>query len=216
MFKYLKCLCINNSKKKIFQIILPILKLVKLAKWKYYLITSNDIKIIFGAGTTKFEGWFATDVYYLDVTNRNDFLKYFSKKKIDKILAEHVLEHLTNNDLEKMIKNIKEFSSENINVRIAVPDGYHIDENYIKSVKPGGTGDGAESHINLFNYKSLSSLFKQEGFKPVLVEYWDESGNFHHNNLDIEYGFIERSFKYDPRNKNGKPNYTSLIIDFKK
>jgi len=206
----------KHFKKIIFQLLLPILKIIKLLKWKYYLIANNEIKIIIGSGTTKYKGWFPTDIYYLDVTNNKNFQKYFSKIKINKILAEHVLEHLTNDDLEKMIKNFSEFTDKNINIRIAVPDGYHKDINYINAVKPDGIGEGADTHINLFNYKSLSNIFEKVGFKSVLKEYWDEKGNFHHYNLGIENGFITRSFENDIRNKDGKPNYTSLIIDFKK
>ena len=45
-----------------------------------------------------------------------------------------------------MIKNFYKYSDEKINIRIAVPDGFHADENYISIVKPGGTGEGAEDH----------------------------------------------------------------------
>jgi len=187
-----------------------------LIKWNFYLIKSHEIKIIVGAGTTKFKGWFPTDIHYLDITKESDFKKYFSKKKIDKILSEHVLEHLTDEELNLMLNNFYKYSSDKINIRVAVPDGFHKDDNYINMVKPGGCGVGAGEHINLFNYKSLSALFEQYGFKTKLVEYWDEKGDFHTNDLNNDNGFIERSFKNDPRNHNGKPTYTSLIIDFKK
>ena len=92
------------------------------------------------------------------MTRESDFIKYFSKKKIKNVLAEHVLEHLTNDDLEKMIKNFYKYSDDAINIRIAVPDGFHKDEKYIDVVKPGGTGEGAHDHKNLFNVKSLSDF----------------------------------------------------------
>ncbi len=80
-------------------------------------------------------------------------LKNILRKKINKILAEHVLEHLTNKELELMVKHLYKYSADDINIRIAIPDGYHKDENYIRSVKPGGTGIGADDHKHLFNYK---------------------------------------------------------------
>jgi predicted SAM-dependent methyltransferase len=82
-------------------------------------------------------------------------------------------------------------------------------------VKPGGSGEGAQDHKQLFNYKSMSSLFGRFGFKAEMIEYWDEDGKFHSNYSD-ENGHIYRCFRNDLRNKDGKPNYTSLIIDFYK
>jgi predicted SAM-dependent methyltransferase len=206
----------KKFKRVIYLTIVPLLKIVKYIKWRIYLFKADKIKIIVGAGYTKFEGWFDTEIDTLDVTKEKEFQKYFTKKKINKILAEHVLEHLTNTDLDLMLKNFYKYSDEDINIRIAVPDGFHVDKQYIERVKPGGTGEGADDHKNLFNYKSLSELFSKFGFKPKPIEYWDENGNFHTKYSNDENGFVSRSFLNDDRNKNGKPNYTSLIIDFTK
>jgi predicted SAM-dependent methyltransferase len=54
------------------------------------------------------------------------------------------------------------------------------------------------------------------GFKTKLIEYWDEFGIFTTKYKNDENGYIKRSFINDDRNKNGKPNYTSLIVDFSK
>jgi predicted SAM-dependent methyltransferase len=169
-----------------------------------------------GAGPSKHKGWFPTDIVTLDVTNEKQYQKYFKNKKINKILAEHILEHLTNDELHLMVNNFKKYSSDNVNIRIAVPDGFHKNEQYIEQVKPGGKGEGAEEHQNLFNYKSLKELFEQYGFESNLVEYWDERGNFHKGYANDEFGYIKRSFINDSRNSDGNPNYTSLIIDFSK
>ncbi len=67
-----------------------------------------------------------------------------------------------------MVKHLYKYSADDINIRIAVPDGFHKDENYIRSVKPGGTGIGADDHKHLFNYKSLSTLFEKQGFVSYL------------------------------------------------
>jgi len=115
-----------------------------------------------------------------------------------------------------MLKNFYIYTSDKVNIRIAVPDGFHPDKNYIERVKPGGSGEGAHDHKNLFDYKSLTNLFEKHGFKSKLIEYWDEDGVFHSNYFNDNKGFIDRSFLNDSRNKDGKPNYTSLIIDFTK
>ena len=59
-----------------------------------------------------------------------------------------------------MVKNFYNYSSKNVNIRIAVPDGYHTDARYINYVKPGGAGEGADDHKHLFNYKSLGSYLQ--------------------------------------------------------
>lgn len=184
--------------------------------WKRWIKKENKIKINIGASETKFEGWFQTEQYFLDVSKRDDFVKMFSDRKINYILAEHVLEHITNNDLTIMLKNFVEFTDDDINIRIAVPDGFHSNLSYIEDVKPGGKGAGAEDHKNLFTYKSLSKLFEDAGFKAHPIEYWDENKTFHQGYINDEKGHIRRSFINDSRNASGKPIYTSLIIDFTK
>jgi predicted SAM-dependent methyltransferase len=206
----------KKIKKIIYQLILPILKISKYISWLLYLKTEDEIKIVVGAGPTNYKSWFSTDIDTLDITNEKDFKKYFTKKRINKILAEHVLEHLTENELELIAHNFYKYSENDINVRIAVPDGFHTDTKYIDRVKPGGTGYGADDHKNLFNYESLSQIFEKVGFKTKLIEYWDEFGFFTTKYKNDENGYIKRSFINDDRNKNGKPNYTSLIVDFSK
>lgn len=203
-------------KQNIYKLLIPFIRIFKYLSWRFYLLTCKDIKIIVGAGPTKYNGWFSTDIVTLDVTNDSDFEKYFSRKKIKNVLAEHVLEHLSTSDLEKMINNFYKYSDDKVNIRIAVPDGFHADEKYISIVKPGGTGEGADDHKNLFNVDSLSALFEKFGFVAHPVEYWDEEKKFHQGYKDDGKGFVIRSFINDKRNKDGKPLYTSLIIDFKK
>jgi predicted SAM-dependent methyltransferase len=207
---------IKKIKRKVYLCLVPFIKVFKYLSWQFYLKSTKEIKINVGAGGTKYENWFSTDIDTLDVTNEKDFKKYFSKKKIKNILAEHVLEHLSDDNLNLMVLNFLKYSDDNINIRIAVPDGFHSNIDYVNRVKPGGTGEGAYDHKHLFNYKTLSQLFERQGFKAELVEYWDEEGNFHSKYKNDEKGYIIRSFINDKRNKDGKPNYTSLIIDFSK
>lgn len=206
----------KQLKQFIYRLLLPLIRISKYFHWYLYLLITKDIKLVVGAGPTRFPGWFSTDIETLDVTNESDFKKYFATKKIKNILAEHVLEHLTNEQLNKMVKNFYQYSDETINIRIAVPDGFHADQQYINLVKQGGSGAGAEDHKNLFNYKSLSNLFEKQGFKSQIIEYWDENSEFHFGYKNDDKGFVERSMLNDDRNKIGKPVYTSLIIDFTK
>lgn len=176
----------------------------------------KEIKIIVGAGPTKYKGWFSTDIVTLDITKGSDFEKYFNKKKIKNVLAEHVLEHLTQEELKKMILNFYKYSDDKVNIRIAVPDGFHPNKGYIETVRPGGKGDGAFDHKSLFNIKSLSEIFIKAGFKSHPIEYWNEKNEFHQGYSNDEHGYVMRSFINDKRNQDGKPVYTSLIVDFRK
>lgn len=206
----------KRIKQFIYRLLIPLIKFYKYLMWLVYLTSHKEINVVVGAGGTKFKGWFSTDVSTLDLTKESDFRKYFKKKKISKVLAEHVLEHLGQEDLDKMLVNFFKYSEKSVNIRIAVPDGFHPDIKYIESVKPDGTGAGAKDHKNLFTYKSLGELFGRYGFKTNPIEYWDENKNFHTIYSNDNKGFVERSMVNDDRNNAGNPNYTSLIIDFTK
>ncbi|KOY88069.1 hypothetical protein AD998_05385 [bacterium 336/3] len=154
--------------------------------------------------------------YYLDVTDEACYKKMLGNNKIYKILAEHVFEHLTTEQIKTALHFFYKYSTEDINIRIAVPDGFHTDNKYIEEVKIGGTGYGSDDHKQLFNYQTLGALFEEAGFKSFPVEYWDEQGIFHAGYKDDDKGMIRRSMLHDARNKDGKPHYTSLIMDFTK
>ena len=99
-------------------------------------------------------------------------------------------------------------------LRLAVPDGFHNKHEYIDYVKPGGHGAGADDHkVLLYNYKSFNSTFKEAGFKVKLLEYFNEERNFQFSAWNTNKGKINRSIRYDKRNNDGNPNYTSIIID---
>jgi len=206
----------KKFKRKVYMLLLPFIRIIKILNWYVYLKKSSKIKIIVGAATTKYEGWFPTDIDILDLTKEEDFERFFSQKKINNILAEHVLEHLTDKDIDLMLNNFWNYCAEDAVIRIAVPDGFHKDEIYVNSVKPGGSGEGADDHKQLFNYKSLSQKFEEYGFSAKIVEYWDESRVFHQGYVNDERGYVMRSFINDERNNSGKPVYTSLIIDFER
>lgn len=193
----------------------PVLKPASLAAWFFYSRFSERIRLIIGSGDTLYKGWFPTDIKTLDLTKESDFRRYFSKRKIDLVLAEHVLEHLATEDIEAMARNIKEWANPGVNIRVAVPDGYHPDKAYIDHVRPGGTGPAADDHKHLFNHESLTAIFAKHGYKAELIEYWDRDGSFHstYQNGDGK-GHIRRCLLNHRKNKDGKPNYTSLIIDF--
>ena len=170
-------------------------------------------KIIVGSGGISYSGWLLTDKESLDLTNRESFAHYWRPNSRLVFLAEHVWEHLSLDEAEKSNSNCFEFLKAGGRLRIAVPDGLNPNPSYIEWVRPSGTGSGAKDHKVLYNYRLLSKGLEQSGFNVELLEYWDEDGKFHFTEWSSEYGYIERSKRYDPRNRDGSLNYTSLIID---
>jgi len=166
-----------------------------------------------GAADKTYLGWLSTDKDSINMSVRNDFIKYWSPGSRSSFHAEHVLEHLNEAELLKTLENCFEFLKKGGRFRIAVPDGYHPDASYIEYVRPGGTGSGAKDHKRLFNYKTLNEYLRKIGFNTILLEYWDENGQFHFVDWKPEDGFVLRSKRFDPRNSNCELNFTSLIVD---
>lgn len=177
---------------------------------------TGQIKLIIGAGGTNYEGWLATDIHILNILKESDWDKYFTYNEIANVLAEHVLEHLNEEQIISALNIIYKYLKHGGCFRIAVPDGFHKDTNYVDMIKPGGYGLGSDDHKVLCNYKMMMRMLTLAGYKVELLEYWDESGNFHKKPVTAEGGYIQRSSENDNRNTNGELNYTSLIIDAKK
>jgi predicted SAM-dependent methyltransferase len=173
----------------------------------------HDIRIVVGSGGLSQSGWVPTDIDTLNITKKRDWEKLFQENSIHAILSEHVWEHLSVEEGILAIHNCFIYLKKGGYLRIAVPDGFHPDPNYINYVKLGGCGPGADDHKVLFNYNELSASLIQAGFKVDLLEYFDENGVFHAKDWDPSGGKIIRSLRFDKRNGDGRPNYTSLIID---
>lgn len=176
----------------------------------------DDLKIIIGASTTKQEGWISTDYPLLDLTDGRTFAALFDPGSVSNFLSEHVWEHLSLEDGAKAVSNCFVYLKQGGLLRIAVPDGFHSDSDYIAQVKPGGYGPGADDHKVLYNYRTLTALLENAGYKVRLLEWFDEQGKFHHEDWNVEDGLIRRSTRFDPRNSATPTAYTSLIIDASK
>lgn len=174
---------------------------------------TNYLKLVIGAGDLVYDSsWICTNQEEFDVERESDWKFYFDEVRATHLLAEHVWEHLRQPDLVNGLAfNYLKVGGR---LRIAVPDGFHPSKDYINHVKPGGIGAGADDHKYLWNYKTLRDSLEKAGFCVILVEYWDELGNF---NTPVTWsfkdGYIKRSFREDDRNKDGQPHYTSLIVD---
>ncbi|TMM53953.1 hypothetical protein FEE95_17955 [Maribacter algarum] len=171
------------------------------------------MKIVIGSGQRFTENWIPTEAHFLNLLKVENWYKYFDENSIDGLLAEHVWEHLTPEQGEIAAKTCHLFLKKGGRLRVAVPDGFHSNPDYIEYVKPGGHGAGADDHKILYDYKSFSALFSKCGFEIQLLEYFDENNKFQVREWDLNDGYIHRSIRYDERNHDGNPNYTSLILD---
>jgi predicted SAM-dependent methyltransferase len=175
--------------------------------------TSDQVRIIIGAGITYYKGWISTNIEIFDVLKKKEWKRNISSARIDALLSEHVWEHFTLEQASLAASHCYDYLRPGAYLRVAVPDGYHPGVEYINAVRPGGTGGGAKDHKVLYTYDTLTDVFVGAGFHVELLEYFDENKNFHYKDWDQELGMIRRSSRYDERNKSNKYNYTSIILD---
>lgn len=180
---------------------------------KLHLKKQVDLKIIIGASGSRQKGWLPSNQYVLDLLKEDDWQKLFNKNSIDAILAEHVWEHLTNEEGFDALKRCFAYLKKGGYLRLAVPDAFSPDKNYTDLVKPGGSGKGSKDHKSFYNYIDLSRSIEDAGFMAKPLEYFNEKGVFIYNDWKSENGFISRSRYNDERNDKNKIIYTSLIID---
>ncbi|MBI4543860.1 MAG: methyltransferase domain-containing protein [Gemmatimonadetes bacterium] len=176
----------------------------------------STLRVVVGAGGVFQPGWIATDIDTLDVRSESDWRRHFALRPIDAVLAEHVWEHLAPEEALEAARNCYRYLRPGGYVRAAVPDGLHPDAGYRDWVRPGGSGPGADDHQVLYTYRGLSDLFQAAGFRVELLEYFDENGHFHYRDWDPQDGMIRRSSRFDERNRDGRLNYTSIILDARK
>jgi predicted SAM-dependent methyltransferase len=174
---------------------------------------SRGPRVVAGAGASRIPGWISTNRDVLDLTREADWARWFGRRPLRSLLAEHVWEHLTAQDAALAARLCLRYLEPGGRARIAVPDGLHPDPAYREQVRPGGTGPGADDHKVLYDYRSLPVLFREAGFEVRLLEWFDEQGAFHSQDWDPADGPVLRSARFDPRNAGGRLAYTSLILD---
>lgn len=178
-----------------------------------WLLSTPSINIVLGAGNTRFDGWFSTDYDILNITSSRDWKMFFTPGSIDKLLCEHVLEHLSQTECTITLQHCYRYLKRGGVFRIAVPDGYRKDAEYVAEVSPPKDG-----HKMLFTIDNLVPLLEDIGFHVIPLEYFDAKEIFHFFPWDERDGYIERSFRFDTQEKfrRGDLRYTSLIVDAKK
>ncbi len=188
-------------------------RLVQGAEAIKLIIGSGPNQDLVGAKGTNQEGWLITDVFTLDALDWTDWAAIFEPGQVSRIFAEHVIEHWTEGDFRKFLQITQRFVAPSGNIRIAVPDGFHPDPEYVAAVRPGGSGPGSDDHKVLYDYQRMTRILGEEGCEYDLLEYFDEQGAFHRKAWDAANGAVERSEHNDPRNQVRPLSYTSLIVD---
>jgi predicted SAM-dependent methyltransferase len=173
----------------------------------------SSLNVVIGAGETLLSGWLFTDRPILDITKRRDWERLFAPRSIDRILCEHVLEHLSLDECRTAMTLCFEFLRPSGLVRIAVPDGYRRDPGYVAEVSPPKDG-----HKVLYTVDTIVPFLQSQGFLVTPLEYFDASETFHFTEWDVNDGLIRRSRRFDRQTdfRRGELFYTSLIVDARK
>ncbi|HEX7998671.1 MAG TPA: hypothetical protein VF528_09805 [Pyrinomonadaceae bacterium] len=166
------------------------------------------MNLVVGAKQTNFPGWLSTDLRaqgaQLDIRSAADWQRSFAPNSIDKAVAEHVLEHLTEDEALAALCNVRSYLKAGGHIRIAVPDAYNPNPTYQEHSRPGGKGqawarllwygsDEPEHKVH-YNFQTLSELIERAGLTPRLLEYHDASGRFHRNPWSLSDGPIRRYY----------------------
>ena len=203
----------------------PVRKAIKVVKyrWRRYRIAvpvarGDPLKIIVGAAETWQEGWYSTNEDWHDITKAEDWRAVFEGKRIiTHVLAEHVFEHLTRDECRIALAHIGGHMKKGGRIRIAVPDGYHPDSDYLRHVGIDGIGDDAADHKQLLNVDTLGELLIDAGFQPCHIEGYDSLGRLVYKTYSIEDGFVYRSRANATPNSASRWEFvdadTSLIVD---
>jgi predicted SAM-dependent methyltransferase len=177
------------------------------------IISSFPLQVVIGGGQTSYEGWTFTDRDFLDITNPQDWSSLFEPNSIDRLLCEHVLEHLSEPECAIALAECYRYLRPGGLMRVAVPDGYRRDPAYVAEASPPNDG-----HKVFYNIDTLPALLESVGFSVTPLEYFDESEQFHARSWDESDGLVMRSVRFDHQKdfQRGKLYYTSLIVDARK
>lgn len=178
---------------------------------------SDNLRVVIGAGDyDNNPGWIKTQETELNLLQESDQSNKFSRGSLSAILAEHVWEHLTYEKGKAAARLCFDFLKPGGYIRCAVPDGFFPNKDYQAAVQIGGPGPDdhpASSHKIVHNYRTISRMFEEVGFKVDLLEYCDQNGEFYYNDWDEKQGYIYRSKRFDHRNEKGSLGFVSVIVD---
>jgi len=177
------------------------------------IAATKPLNLMIGGGQTAYDGWIFTDRDFLDVTQPDQWAALFAPDTIDRILSEHMLEHLSESQAQTTLRECHRYLKPGGLLRLAVPDGYRRDAAYVAEAAPPNDG-----HQVFYNIDTLTSLLTSLGFTITPLEYFDANERFHARPWDENEGMIMRSVRFDTQKdfQRGDLFYTSLIVDARK
>ena len=176
----------------------------------------QPLRIIVGAGAQRYDGWIATGKEELDLLDPRGWAEVFGTRRIDALLCEHDLEHLSVAEGRQAAALCYHFLRSGGYLRCAVPDRNFPDADYQRTVQVGGPGPldhPAADHRVVYDAPLLTDVLESAGFRVDLLEYCDAAGRFHYNQWSPADGPIYRSLLADHRNRDGALGFVSLIAD---
>ena len=188
-------------------------RVLEVRKLRERIRSSKPLRIVIGSGETIYDGWITTDKHLLDITQPGDWAQLFEPASIDSLLSEHVLEHLSESECRVALGECFRYLKPNALFRLAVPDGYRRDPDYVAEITPPRDG-----HKVVFTIDNLVPLLESVGFQVTPLEYFDANEEFHARPWDDSEGHIKRSIRFDDQVafKRGEMYYTSIIVDARK
>jgi len=177
-------------------------------------IESRDrIRLAIGSESHCSEDWIPAEIDQIDLVNPASWSSFFQKSSLDAILAEHVWEHLSEQDGKTAARNCFQFLRPGGYLRVAVPDGFHPSQQRRTLQRLGGSELGTGGCATLYNHYSFADAFLAVGFQVQLIEFFDQEGVFHSNHWDVSKGLVKRTLLFDERNIAQPFAYTSLVLD---
>ena len=183
--------------KKLFKFFYYKYRFIKL---KIFLNLSNkDVNLILGAALTKQKGWFSTNQEWFDIVQKSHWDRLFNAKKspcrnrVKGVLAEHVFEHLTLDEMRNAINLIYKNMVYKGSLRIAVPDGNNPNQEYRNYCGINGIGADASDHKQFITFELLRDEVEKIGFKCHLIEGYLKNRKLISTSFNRELGNVIRS-----------------------
>ena len=162
---------------------------------------THGLKLHIGPGEVNIQGWLNIDARDFDhIHIQSDQLNFnqFSDDSIQEIYLCHILEHLSFEELQQLLKLIHNKLKVGGIIRISVPDFdriiaiYQAEENNIDKIKfilMGGQDYEFNFHKSVFTKNSLTKSLENLGFTSIIN--WDTKEDFGTNLGDWSSGEIK-------------------------
>ena len=172
----------------------------RFTKLKIFLNLSNkNVNLILGAALSRQKNWFSTNQEWFDIVQKSHWDRLFNSKKspsrnrVKRVLAEHVFEHLSLDEMRNALNLIYKNMVFGGSLRIAVPDGNNPNQEYINHCGINGIGADASDHKQFITFELLREEAERIGFKCHLIEGYLKNKKLISTPFNHELGDVIRS-----------------------